>query len=166
MGNPTIDKILKGIASANAQADTIRDTFVSRPGEKYPAKKLHLRGDIAPAVPMGAARPFAPGEYVRNNDNSWSSEISMTVEHPDLNGGKATVIPSLWLKDGRPYQAKDEDEAVALALASRLPFKPYGSIDEAEKSSIDREAKWQPLKRPEDASSIDPLWSIAKKAAR
>lgn len=164
MGNPTIDKILKGIASANAQADTIRDAYITRPIGS--ASDMHLRADIAPSVPPGAARPFAPGEYVNNPDGSWSSEVSMTVQHPKLNGGKATVIPSLWIKNGKPYEAKNEDEAVALALASRLPFRSYKSMDEAERASIAREASWQPLKRPEDAASISPLWDIAKKAAR
>ncbi len=164
MGNPAIDKILKGIASANAQAGTIRDTYIPKPIGG--AAEMRLRPELAPKVPTGAARPFAPGEYVTNPDASWSSEVSLTVQHPRLNGGKATVIPSLWIKDGKPYEAKSEDEAVALALASRLPFKAYKSMDEAEKASIQREAEWQPLKRPEDAASINPLWDIAKKAAR
>ncbi len=117
----------------------------------------HLNPKLAPKVPAGAPRPFAPGEFVRNPDGGWSSEESLTVAHPDLNGGKATNIPSLWIVDGKPYRAKDEDEAVALAAKSSLSWPTFGSIEEADKAATDRETKWQGL-APEQASSVPPLY--------
>lgn len=119
---------------------------------------LHLDPRIAPKVPDGAPRPFAPGEYVDNPDGSWSSEISMTVEGDKrFNGGKPTVIPSIWIIGGKPVRAKNEDEAVEYALKSGLKFKPFNSIAEAEKFATDREDVWQKVGR-NGAGKIPPLW--------
>jgi hypothetical protein len=138
------------LAESRRTADTIGGTHISYPG---------IRGSGAvPTVPQGAARPFAPGEYIDNNDGSWSSERSMTVTDPRLNGGRATIIPSLWIRDGNPYQARDEREASDLAAASGVPFRGYGSIPEAERASIDRERRWQKLS-PETSGQMEPLWT-------
>lgn len=126
--------------------------------------EMHLDESIAPKTHPGVPRPFAPGEYVNNPDGSWSSEVSMTVQNPKLNGGKATVIPSMWLKDGKPYIAANEDEAAAYANASGLKFRSYPSIQAADKASVDREAQWQPIQNPSDARKIAPLWDNASAA--
>lgn len=119
--------------------------------------ELHLNAAIAPHV-RGDVRPLAPGEYIKNPDGSWSSEVSMTVTDPRLNGGKPTVVPSMWLIGGKPHLAANDGEAVSLALDSGLSFKSFGTIPEAEKFAISREAAWQKLQRPEDASSVAPLY--------
>lgn len=151
-------QVQHSIDRANAQAEALR-SMPQTMGPLGGVGDTHLRPDLAPAVPAGAARPYAPGEYTTNPDQSWSSERSMTVQNPD---GSWAVIPSLWLKDGHPYEAAGEDEASKLAAASKLPFKKFKSLEEADKFSVDREATWQPIQNPADASSIPPLWEAAK----
>lgn len=149
-----------GAASATPAAATAQDGGAPRdlPAAGFLPGSLHLNPSIAPKVAAGAPRPFAPGEYVANPDGSWSSEISMTVVNPELNGGKPTNIPSLWVVNGKAYRAQSEDEAAALAVRSGLSWPAFASVEIADKAASDREAKWQGLK-PEQASSIPPLWS-------
>lgn len=155
---PTADKVamLKRIADADQQAQTITNANTMAP--LGGVAETHLRPDIAPKVPAGAARPYAPGEYTDNPDRSWSSERSMTVQKPD---GSWTVLPSLWLKGDKPYEAKSEDEALRLAQASKLPFQKFKTLEQADKFAIDREAAWQPIQNPADADKIAPLWGSA-----
>ena len=79
----------------------------------------------------------------------------MTAQAPD---GSWLNVPSLWLKNGRPYVAHDEDEAIGLANASGLDFPAYGSEKEANDAATDRENAWQGIK-PQQASKIAPLWT-------
>ena len=146
---------------ALAQAVSAPEEPRSLPGAGFLPGRVYLNPKLAPVVPDGAPRPFAPGEYVENPDKSWSSEISMTVAHPDLNGGKPTNIPSLWIVNGKPYRAKNEDEAAALAVRSALEWPTYPDIESADKAAADREAKWQGIK-PKDAAAIPPLWNPRK----
>lgn len=146
--------MLKRLAEADQQAQAITNTNVM--GPLGGVAETHLRPDIAPRVPAGAARPYAPGEYTDNPDRSWSSERSMTVQKPD---GSWSVLPSLWLQGGKPYEAKSEDEAIRLAQASKLPFRTFPSLKDADKFAIDREAAWQPIQNPADADKIPPLWA-------
>src|SRR5215471_8191658 len=65
-------------------------------------------------------RPFAPGEWLQNPDGSWSNERTTTVapgDEPQLMGGRAAVIPRLWVLNGKPYLAS-EDEAAQFAAKS------------------------------------------------
>lgn len=62
----------------------------------------------------------------QNADGSVSTELSITVTDPRLNGGKPTNIPSLW-----GGQVVDNDTAVANALASGKPYQSFGTIDQA-----------------------------------
>lgn len=117
----------------------------------------HLR---QPAVGL---RPFAPGEWLDNPDGSWSNEITTTVQDPALNNGKPTVVPSLWLRDGEPIKAKNEDEAAAWAAQSGLRFPSFLSMDDAEDFTRAREANWQKVPR-EQAASVPPLWSPPEQA--
>jgi hypothetical protein len=121
--------------------------------------KQHLDPALAPTVPDGAPRPFAPGEWVSNPDGSWSSEISATVEDPALNGGRATVVPALWLVDGKPVRV-DEDTAARYAAQSGLQFKSYDTLEQAEQASQTREDAWQGI-APEKAWTVPPLWDPA-----
>ncbi len=112
------------------------------PGPGFIPGTLHLDPTLAPKVPEGEARPFAPGESIDNPDGTHSSEISVSVENPILNGGKPTNIPSLWLKDGKAYVAHDEDEAAELAVKSGLTWPTYPTIEAADKAAGEREDVW------------------------
>lgn len=128
----------------------------SLPKEGALPGKANLDPKIAPAVAKGSPRPFAPGEWVDNPDGSWSSEVTATVTNPKLNGGKPTVIPSLWLVNGKPTLV-NEDKAAEYAAKSGLTFRSFKSIDDAENYANDREDEWQKT-QPEKAGSIAPLW--------
>jgi hypothetical protein len=69
----------------------------------------------------------------KNADGSHSTEVSITVTNPRLNGGKATNIPSLW--EGKEV---GEDEAVDRAHKSGRSYRSYNSIDEAVTSAKSR----------------------------
>lgn len=154
-----------GGGSAQALGADLAPVQPAQPGSEMPGVgflpgQLFLNPAIAPKVPAGApARPFAPGEYVRNPNGGWSSEISVTVEDPRLNGGKPTIVPSLWVVDGKAKRV-DEDTAADYAAASGLPFQGYDSIDAAEAAATSREDNWQKLdqSKPETASTIPALW--------
>lgn len=62
----------------------------------------------------------------QNADGSQSTELSITVTDPRLNGGKPTNIPSLW-----GGQVVDNDTAVTNALATGKPYQSFGTIDQA-----------------------------------
>lgn len=142
---------IRAIAGLNDQARQIESSYVMPP--MGGATDTHL---LAPA---GAGlRPFAPGEYVQNPDGSWSSERSMTIQDPHVAGGQWSVIPSVYLRDGKPIEAKDEDDAVKLAIESGKKWQGFPSLDAAENYSIQRENEWQGFERPADARVIAPLY--------
>lgn len=62
----------------------------------------------------------------KNADGSYSTELSITVTNPKLNGGKPTNIPSLW--KGKEV---NEETAVANALASGAKYDSFSTIPEA-----------------------------------
>lgn len=151
---PAVNRLLAQVGAQQAAPVTR-----VMPGPGYIPGDLHLNENIAPHVPNGQARPFAPGEWVQNPNGSWSSEETMTVSgNPQFNGGKPTVLPSLWIKDGKAYVAHNEDEAAALARASGLQFPSFPDMAAAEKFANEREAAWQNIK-PADAGKIAPLWN-------
>ncbi len=122
--------------------------------------QVFLNPEIAPKVPDGSPRPLAPGEYIKNPDGAWSSEITGTIEqgqHPQLNGGKATIVPTLWIVKGVPTRV-DEDTAAAYAVQSGLPFRSFDSNEAAETFSQQREDIWQTM-GPEDAGKVPALWA-------
>lgn len=106
----------------------------------------------------GAVRPFAPGEYLDNPNGSWSNEMAYTLMDPTLNGGKPTNVPGLWVKDGKPYHAT-EDEAARFALLSKLLFPAYENQQQATQAAQAREADWQKIPK-QNAMSMDPLYSL------
>lgn len=127
------------------------------PAEGVLQGKAMLNPALAPKVPEGAPRPFAMAEHVINPDGSVSNEISITVQDKSLNGGKPTLLPSLWVVDGKPTRVND-DQAVQFAKQSGLSFKSFDTPEAAEKFAVDRETAWQTT-RPEDAGKVEPLWS-------
>lgn len=112
--------------------------------------KLHLN------APADRTRPFGRGEYMDNPDGSWSSEMTYDLSDPRLNAGRASIIPGLWLRDGRPYHA-NEDEAVQYALQSGLHFPSYDRPDIASAIAAAREKGWQTVPR-ENAAIAPPLY--------
>jgi len=62
----------------------------------------------------------------KNADGSYSTELTITVTNPKLNGGKPTNIPSLW--KGKEV---NEETAVANALASGAKYDSFSTIPEA-----------------------------------
>lgn len=165
------DAVYRTIADPTMTAAEKAAAIQAIKGLNDQARQIESAGGGLAAVPMGGAadthllapagtglRPFAPGEYVQNPDGSWSSERSMTVQTPRLAGGKYTVIPSVYLRDGKPVEAGSEDEAVKLALESGKKWQPFPSLQKAEDYSIQRENEWQKFERPEDATVIAPLY--------
>jgi hypothetical protein len=65
-----------------------------------------------------------------NPDGSSSTELSITVTDPRLNGGMPTNIPSIW--QGHEL---DEDGAVLMAIQSGQKFGAFKSVDEAVKAA-------------------------------
>src|SRR5260221_8239244 len=102
--------------------------------------ELHLNPEIAPQVPTGMPRPFAPGEWIQNHDGSWSSEISVTVTNPAINNGAPTVLPSLWIVNGQAVRVP-EDMAASFAMQSGLNFPAFTDIPSAEQFATSRETQ-------------------------
>jgi hypothetical protein len=69
----------------------------------------------------------------KNADGSYSTEVSITVTNPKLNGGKPTNIPSLWA--GKEV---DENTAVENALATGKKYESFSTIPEAVKAAKER----------------------------
>lgn len=69
----------------------------------------------------------------KNGDGSYSTEVSVTVTNPRLNGGKPTNIPSLW-----GGVELDEDAAVDAAIKSGRSFQAFDSIPSAVSSARER----------------------------
>lgn len=152
---PSVQNLLSSIGGIPANSEERK-----MPGPGFIPGELHLDRDLAPGVPVGAPRPFAPGEYIRNPDGTTSSEISITVSgDPTFNGGRPTLLPSLWIKDGKPYVAKNDDEAVQLAKASGLNWTSiHQTNDAADAFANQREAGWNKLAAPGDAIKVAPLY--------
>lgn len=69
----------------------------------------------------------------QNADGSYSTEVSITVTNPKLNGGKPTNIPSLWY--GKEV---DENTAVNNVLASGKKYESFSTIPEAVKAAKEK----------------------------
>jgi hypothetical protein len=122
------------------------------PGPGFIPGQLTLNQKLAPSVPVGAARPFGPGEFISNPGGGQSNEITLTIpagDYPSFNNGQAAVLPSLWIKDGKAYVARNEDEAVALAQASGLTFQGFPTTEAAEAFAVQREQNWQGMQQSE-----------------
>ena len=61
-----------------------------------------------------------------NNDGSYSTEVSITVTDPRLNGGAPTNIPSLW-----GGQEVGEEAAVTNAIKSGNKYQPFQTVAQA-----------------------------------
>src|SRR4029077_8671406 len=123
--------------------------------------QLNLNPQIAPQVPPGSPRPFAPGEWIDNPGGGWSSEETTTVQGAD---GRWINVPTLWLKNGKPYVAASPEEAAQLAKQSGLTFRSYATVKDANSAAEQRELRWNQMGDPSTwgktnpAQAIPPLW--------
>jgi len=133
-----------------------------------------LNPSAAPQVPAGSPRPLAPGEYVTNPNGSWSNEITTQTDAgqvPELNKGRPTVIPTIWVVDGKPTRV-DEATAAKFAVQSGLSFPSFETEKEADAFTQKREGQWQSF-TPSDSKAwktVMPLYgasptTVASKAS-
>lgn len=80
---------------------------------------------------------------VRNADGTVSTELSITVTDPRLNGGMPTNIPSLW--QGREVE---QDEAIARAIASGIEYPSFRTISDAVRAAEAESARRGGQARP------------------
>jgi len=86
-------------------------------------------GKIAPLIAHGVNN-IKKKKYVKNDDGSISTVFSMTVNHPWINNGMPTNIPSVY--DGKKV---DEREAVFRAAMSDGAWPAYDDIESAVKDA-------------------------------
>lgn len=119
------DKTSKSIDPIFAKAISDGRSGKSMPERKKvsdPAILAKLNGSTVNKL---NGRPNLP-----NEDGSFSTELSITVTNPRLNGGKPTNIPSIW--DGRRFDPNTQEDAIVeQALKSGQTFPAFASIDEA-----------------------------------
>jgi uncharacterized protein (DUF2267 family) len=108
-----IEKLIAALQKADAAGDT-------QAAQAIAAAIKQQQGGAAPA------RTHDGLPAVRNADGSHSTELSITVTDPRLNGGRPTNIPSLWGGEVVP-----DHDAVTRALESGNQYQSFGSIDEA-----------------------------------
>ena len=89
------------------------------------------------AQAKGNAKPqrLTPGEHVKNDDGTISTERSITIEDERLNGGRPTNIPTIWKLDKKfielPEGDEGRDQAIDFAVQSGITFPSFNTIDEA-----------------------------------
>lgn len=171
--------IAPGLAGAPQAAPEVTDTVPSVTGGNLPTEPTSLTPppqqpdivanptvDGANLIPqynqLGDIRPLGPGEFVKNKNGSWSNEITTTVQDSRINGGKPTVIPTLWVVNGKPTRVS-EDQATDFAAQSGLYFPGFGSMKDAEGFANKREANWQKVGEG-DTSGTPALWSQTPRA--
>lgn len=91
--------------------------------------------DEADQEPIVGTLPSTGRPMLQNPDGSVSTERSITVTDPRLNGGRPTNIPSIW--NGRQL---DDQGAIAAALQSGQQFQGFDSIPEAVSAAEARSA--------------------------
>lgn len=109
----------------------INDRVIAQtmPGQAMP-RPAPAVAPAAPAAPTQGAHPTTGRPMLPNPDGSVSTEESVTVTHPRLNGGRPTNIPSIW--NGRRFDPEtQEDQIVEEALRSGQAFPSFNSIEEA-----------------------------------
>jgi len=97
-----------------------------RAKERAMQERTTAAGKAAEEWAGGGPRTHDGLPALANADGTHSTELTITVTDPRLNGGKPTNVPSLW---GR--KVLDESGAVDAALKSGRSFPAFGTIDEA-----------------------------------
>lgn len=91
--------------------------------------------------PKAPPRPLKKGEFIKNKTGTKSTERLIGIDDPRINGGKPTLIPSIFVVDGKikefssmaangevsPMSARESDKAADAALASGLEFPSFPS---------------------------------------
>lgn len=106
--------------------------------------ELQTNQHVVPENMPAALRRGAQGEpltwdgypAIRNSDGSITTEKSITVTDPKINGGKPTNIPSVW--GGKELS---QSQAILQAAKSKQSFASFASIDEAVKAAQERSAQ-------------------------
>lgn len=140
-------------------------------GDKSAGKVVE--GKIPPSAKGGMptnAKTHDGYPAVKNANGSYSTELTITVTNPKLNGGKPTNIPSLW--KGKEV---NEETAVANALASGAKYDSFSTIPEAVSAAKEKSkgggaaatSNNQPVKltQAENDAAIDEANKALKKGA-
>lgn len=112
-----------GLPKESNAPQAIKNKVMTAPGASQAAAKVDLSG-----VNTHDGYPAR-----KNSNGSYSTEVSITVTNPKLNGGKPTNIPSLW--KGKEV---DEDTAVENVLASGKKYESFSTIPEAVKAAKEK----------------------------
>lgn len=88
----------------------------------------------------------------KNGDGSLSTELSITVTDPRLNGGRPTNIPSLWR--GKEV---DQGEAIGNALRSGRSFPSFDTVDQATTAAEERSRQLAQTLQQTRAPSVQDL---------
>jgi len=107
-------------AEANRPVDPLAQAMVQIPGA--PNLTTGLKDD---ELLRHHYKNIAEGKTKENDDGSLSTVYSRQVNHPDLNDGKPTLIPSVW--DGKIL---NEDAAVRRAIDSKRKWTTRDTHEE------------------------------------
>ena len=104
--------------------------------QKVSASEKIMRG--------GRIRPLVKGEVIKNKSGSNSTERLIGVDHPELNGGRPTLIPTLYMKDGKivrfssitpegkiTVSREQQRGAIQAAMQSGLQYPDFNTFDES-----------------------------------
>jgi hypothetical protein len=98
-------------------------------------------GGLLGLAPGQQTHPMNNRPILQNPDGSIATEESITITHPQMNGGRPTNIPSIWGGQRPPHQPNTrefEDWAVDQANKSGQTFNPFNSIEEAVRAAQER----------------------------
>lgn len=146
-GSPTTSPGVKNLMDASAMPPAIppKSTKTAKTKQTVKMAKGGLVVDSrGQSVDMG--RP-----ELENEDGTFSTEETITVTDPRINGGRPTNIPSIW-HGKRPPSSDDavvEDYAISNALESKQSFPSYDTIEEAVKAAEQRSGELENLRRPQ-----------------
>jgi hypothetical protein len=128
-----------GLPKESNASQAIKDKVMTAPGASQAAAAVNTKPDLQLNT-KGVADFKANGIKThdgyparQNADGSYSTEVSITVTNPKLNGGKPTNIPSLWY--GKEV---DENTAVNNVLASGKKYESFSTIPEAVKAAKEK----------------------------
>ena len=82
-------------------------------------------------------RPLVPGEFRQNADGSQSTEYTIGVNDKRLNKGRPTVIPSIWMVNGKIVEL-DQASAREAAVKSGLTFPDFDTHEEGDAFAFER----------------------------
>ncbi len=103
----------------------------------------------AAAVEPPGIRPFKGGEFIQNPDGSKSTEVTITVDDPRLNGGRPTLIPQLYKEGGATVDLRGKPRAaIEAAIRSGVKYPSFATFEEADSFARERSSKGGALVTP------------------